>query len=85
LSSCSNRGALRYEAGQELFAVDDSDSINGNLDELSRFVSLLDMKFFIPLLLILLILPISARPLNSQFNSGKKFSGADRTITWRQW
>jgi len=43
------------------------------------------MKFFIPLLLILLILPISARPLNYQFNSGKKFSGADRTITWRPW
>ena len=43
------------------------------------------MKFFIPLLLILLILPISARPLNYQFNFGKKFSGADRTITWRPW
>ena len=43
------------------------------------------MKFFIPLLLILSILPISARPLNAQFNSGKKFSGADRTITWGPW
>jgi hypothetical protein len=52
---------------------------------LSRFVSLLDMKFFIPLLLILSILPISARPPNTQFNSGKKFSGADRTITWGPW
>jgi hypothetical protein len=52
---------------------------------LSRFVSLLDMKFFVPLLLILTILPISARPPNTQFNSGKKISGADRTITWGPW
>jgi hypothetical protein len=52
---------------------------------LSRFVSLLDMKFFIPLLLILSILPISARPPSTQFNSGNKFSGADRTITWGPW
>jgi hypothetical protein len=43
------------------------------------------MKFFVPLLLILTILPILARPPNTQFNSGKKFSGADRTITWGPW
>jgi hypothetical protein len=43
------------------------------------------MKVFVPLLLILSILPISARPPNTQFNSGKKFSGADRTITWGPW
>jgi hypothetical protein len=52
---------------------------------LSRFVSLLGMKLFVLLLLILTILPISARPPNTQFNSGKKCSGADRTITWGPW
>ena len=43
------------------------------------------MKLFVLLLLILTILPISARPPNTQFNSGKKCSGADRTITWGPW
>jgi hypothetical protein len=43
------------------------------------------MKSFATLLLILSILPISARPPNTQFNSDKKFSGADRTITWGPW
>jgi hypothetical protein len=40
------------------------------------------MKSFVPLLLIQSILPISVRPPNMPCNSGKKFSGADRTITW---
>jgi hypothetical protein len=35
--------------------------------------------------IILSILPMSARPPNTQFNSGKIFSGADHTITWRPW
>jgi hypothetical protein len=53
---------------------------------LSRFVSLLDMKFLAPLLLILSVLPLPARPLNAKFiSSGKKLSGADRTITWGPW
>ena len=44
------------------------------------------MKLLAPLLLILSILPASAIPLNAQFISpGKRFNGADRTITWRQW
>ena len=43
------------------------------------------MKFLVPLLLILSILPASATPLKAQFNSGKTFNGPDRTITWRPW
>jgi hypothetical protein len=43
------------------------------------------MQFFVPLLLILSILPMSARPPNTEFTSGKIFSGADRTITWGPW
>jgi hypothetical protein len=43
------------------------------------------MKFSAPLFLILLILPVSARPPNAQGNSSKTFNGPDRTITWRPW
>jgi hypothetical protein len=43
------------------------------------------MKFLAALLLILSILPISARPLNVHFDSSKTFYGPDRSITWRPW
>ena len=44
------------------------------------------MKYFVPFLLILLILTPLVIPLNAQSVSrSKKFSGADRSITWGPW
>jgi len=44
------------------------------------------MKYFVPFLLILLILTPLVIPLNAQSVSrSKKFGGADRSITWGPW
>jgi hypothetical protein len=51
-----------------------------------RFASLLDMKYFTPVLLVLSILYTTAIAQNTEFISrGKAFNGLDRTITWRPW
>jgi hypothetical protein len=51
-----------------------------------RFASLLDMKYFTPMLLVLSILSTTAIAQNTEFISrGKAFNGPDRTITWRPW
>jgi hypothetical protein len=69
------------EAIQVMRCIADEKSGTG-----SRRRSLLEMKYFVPFLLIVSLLPTSIVPLNAQsISRSKTFNGPDRTITWGPW